>query len=280
MMMTMKSTHPWKFLIGAALVAVATPTRADLARDANTTRIVGEEGNWVMENALQLEKDNDGKTWAVETAVQYAPSDRVQLLLEPTLWERDEPKDGSTESGVGDTDFTIAYLVLPDEGLWPAVIVAGKVKIPTADNREIGTGKADYSASLIIGKEFGELDVSLELEYETFGDPPSEPVAMDPAGEPLDPDEMAVDSATAEEVELKDQFIYTLSIDYGLTENLGVFVEIFGNSEPTKDEDSSNAVGVGLEYDIELTDYANPFIEVGVDTDDLVSAKVGVEWNW
>lgn len=141
-------------------VFAATPVWADLARDARTTRIVREEGNLVIENALQFERDRDGKAITFETGIQYAPSDRIQLLLEPVFWERQMPKDEPDASGIGDTDFTVAYLAIEGEGPWPAIVLAGKAKIPTADNREIGTGKTDYSASVISGKEFGELDLT------------------------------------------------------------------------------------------------------------------------
>ena len=74
---------PWMQTMGGGLIAAATfavAARADLARDANTVRIMGEEGNWAMENAVQLEKDGDGRTWTFEAVLQYAPSERVQLL--------------------------------------------------------------------------------------------------------------------------------------------------------------------------------------------------------
>ena len=242
-----------RFAMCAAVFA-ATPVWADLARDARTTRIVREEGNLVIENALQFERDRDGKAITFETGIQYAPSDRIQLLLEPVLWERQMPEDEPDASGIGDTDFTVAYLAIGAEGLWPAVVLAAKVKIPTADNREIGTGQADYSASVISGKEFGELDLNLELEYETFG--------------------------SSEGEDLKDQFIYTFSLDYGLTENLSFFAEVFGNTSPADGEDGSSAVLAGVEYDIEINKHVNPFISVEVDTDELITAKVGLEYTW
>jgi hypothetical protein len=228
----------------------ATPALADLARDAGTVRIMGEEGNWVMENAAQLEEDGDGKIWTVELGLQYAPVDRVQLLLEPVLWEWDQPKDGENVDGVGDTDFTVAYQVIEDEDAWPALVFAGKVKIPTADNREIGTGKADYSAIVILGKEFGELDLNLELEYATYGD------------------------------DTDDQCLYSFSADYGLTENFSVYAEVFGETAPSDDEGGSNAAGVGIEYDVAVSEYANPFITLGIDTDGLKSVRAGMEWTW
>ena len=148
----------------------------------------------------------------------------------------------------------MAYVAFGAEGSWPAVVLAAKVKIPTADNPEIGTGQADYSASVISGKEFGELDLNLELEYGTFGSP---------AGQ-----------------DLKNQFIYTFSLDYGLTENLSFFAEVFGNTSPVEGEDGSSAVLAGVEYDIEINKHVNPFISVEVGTDELITAKVGLEYTW
>ena len=236
-----------------------------------------------MENAVQVEKDPDGKTWTIETGIQYTPESlpRLQLLLEPTFWEWEVPKGGPTVSGLGDTDVTVAYVLVPDDGPWPAVILAGKVKLPTADDRDIGTGKADTSGLLILGKEFGDLDIGLELEFATFGDPPAEPVEPAPAGEPPDPDEIAAETpGAAEETELKDQFIYTFSAEYGLTEDLSVFAELFGNTKPARDESATNGALIGLEFDVQLTEYASPFVTVEFDTEELFAAKVGVEWAW
>jgi hypothetical protein len=258
------------------MVAAAASLWADLARDAGTVRIMGEEGRWAMESALQMEKEADGKTWTVETAVGYTPAPRVQLLLEPTFWERSEPVDGPAVGGMGDTDFTVAFLAIPEDGPWPAVVAAGKVKIPTARSPEIGTGKADGAVAVILGKEFGELEVSLELEYETFGSPETEDAAA-----PAEEDGAGGDAVAPQETaHLKDQFIYTLTADYGLTEHLSVYVELFGNTAPTEDEGDSNAAGIGLEYDVALGEHTNPLLAMSVDTDERVTAKIGVEWNW
>jgi hypothetical protein len=274
-------------LLAAVLSLFAVPAlRADLARDASSPRIVGEEGEWVLENAFELEQDKFGKTWSFETPLQFVPRvlPKLALLLEPVFWEREEPKHEPAVSGMGDTDLAVAYLVLPAKEAWPAVVVAGKVKFPTAD-RKIGTGKADYSASIIVGKTYGELDLSLELEYETYGQPGPEP--DEPSGENAeteeagdDPEDSAMAEAPEEDPTLKDQFIYTLSAEYGLTDQLDVYIEFFGNSKPTAQEKASCALGGGLEYSLDITDFAAPFVSVGYDTDELFTAKAGVEWNW
>ena len=59
-----------------------------------------------------------------------------------------------------------------------------------------------------------------------------------------------------------------------------MYAECFGNTPPSDDEDGSNAAGIGVEYDVALSERANPFITLGVDTDELITARAGVEWNW
>jgi hypothetical protein len=59
-----------------------------------------------------------------------------------------------------------------------------------------------------------------------------------------------------------------------------VYVELFGNTAPTEDEGDSNAAGIGLEYDVALGEHTNPLLAMSVDTDERVTAKIGVEWNW
>ncbi|MDD8042167.1 MAG: hypothetical protein PHG55_00415 [Verrucomicrobiota bacterium] len=162
----------------------STPVVADLSREAGKTDVVGEEGQWVLETAMERERDHEGRVWTLESGLlhTFEPLPRLSLLLEPVIWEWERPNDGPNVDGNGDTDLTLAYLLHRDEGPFPAVVVAGKVKFPTANNREIGIGKADYSAILTLGKEWGNLEVNLELEFATFGQPALEREPLEPSG--------------------------------------------------------------------------------------------------
>lgn len=277
--------------IGILLLS-ANPLRADVARSAGTTDIVGEGGELVVENSIGFEADNDGSNWTLDAAVLYSSEflPKFSLLLEPTLWEWDRPKDEAAVDGFGDTDLSLFYQLISEGEMAPGMVIGTKVKLPTADNRDIGTGKADYSALVIVGKEYGELNVNLELEYATFGQPAADPVSPDKF-EPLAEEEAETESdpalesfendlASAPSDKLKNQFIYTITIDYGLTDNLTACMELFGNTEPTEDESSAFAAGIGLEYDIELSDSVALVAETGIDTDSLVKGKVGIEWSF
>jgi hypothetical protein len=186
--------------------------------------------------------------------VQYEISHRLQLLLEAVLFERQAPDSGEAASGVGDTELTLSWIALEEKRLLPPVVLAAKVKIPTAAAGEIGTGKADYSALLILGKEFGELELSLETEYATFGSPEGE--------------------------NLKGQFLYSFTAEYGLTDFLAVYAEIFGQSAPTADDSRTDAALAGLEFDHALGERAAPYVSFELDTEGVGTARTGVEWTW
>lgn len=103
------------------------------------------------------------------------------------------PKGGESSSGVGDVEVTYSYMIKKESGVWPAILLAQKVKIPTASNRDIGTGKFDYQSYAIIGKTWGAVELNINLGYEFVG---------------------KVDTA-----DLKNQVIYDASLDFPVAPN-------------------------------------------------------------
>lgn len=102
-------------------------------------------------------------------------------------------------------------MVLDDPHSWvPAAVAAFKLKMPTATNRDIGTGEFDYQPYIILGKVIGPWTWNANLGYNFVTSPSDEP--------------------------LKDQFIYDLSVQTNLTPDLTVFAEIFSNSSPASGE--------------------------------------------
>lgn len=237
----------------AVSLVAATPALANLSRNTSSANTMGETGELVVDTAGQWERDPDGKTWLIELAAQYAFTNRIEAVLESAVYERLEPEDGGTVSGVGDMDLILSYLLLGGDGPRPAVVVGGKVKLPTA-SEDLGTGKADYSALAVLGKEWDKTDLNLELEYAAFGSPADE--------------------------DLKDQFIYTLALDRDLTEHLAAYAEAFGNTKPTEEESGTNAALFGLELDIPVNDTVTPYVSLEIDTEEVSTARLGAEWTW
>ena len=228
------------------------PARADLVLETETARL-GLEGTGTIGNAIQVEKDHEGTILLTLTAFEYAWSDRVELLLEPFFYEKQFPKDGDNVSGLGDTEFTLSYLALHETENLPAVVFAGKVKIPTGDTPDIGTGKADYTAYLILGKKIGNVDFNANLAFETFGQPAS--------GE-----------------DLHDQIIFDLSAEYPVAPRWTLYAEVFGDTIPANRNTGTVSGAIAAEY--ELTRHVNTFLSIGDDSDDLKTGRFGVNYTW
>lgn len=227
--------------------------RASLARNAAGPKNMGEEGAWVVDTAGELGTEPDGKAWNFETGVQYQIGNRLQILGEAIVFESLMPDSGESSSGFGDLDLTLSWLAVLGQEALPAVVPAFKVKLPTSSSDE-GTGEIDYSALLILEKEYGELALNVETEYLVPGSPPDE--------------------------DLKNQFIYTFTVEYGLSNLLAVYAEAFGNSAPTDQESRTDAALVGAEFDILDSDTMTPYLSVEYDTEEVGVARAGVEFVW
>ena len=76
-------------------------------------------------------------------------------MVEPVMFTAIRPKLGPRATGVGDIETTLTYLV----------------KIPTAGNRLIGTGRTDFAGYFIASKRFGNVDTHADLGYTIIGKP-------------------------------------------------------------------------------------------------------------
>lgn len=139
-------------------------------------------------------------------------------------------------------------IIVDDEKSWiPAALLAFKLKVPTATNRDIGTGEFDYQPYIILGKTFDKWVFNINLGYDFVTSPKDEP--------------------------LRNQLIYDFSTEYKITEKLSVFAEIFGNSSPAVGEKSTFAGALATEY--RFTKHFSAYLSVGYDTDQLLAIRPG-----
>lgn len=246
----------WRAVAVAVVLAAlaAGDACASLARNAAGAKNIGDQGRLVMDTAAQFEVDGDGAQGMLEAGFQFQLTRRFQLLVEGTPLEARRPNEGPPVRGFGDTEVTGSLLLIPASGMRLSLVVGAKVKVPTASRRAIGTGKADASALLVLGRESGELELSLEAEYATFGQPGGE--------------------------HLRDQFLFTLTGEYGVNDWVAVYTEVFGNSAPSRLEGGTVASRLGIEFDVPFREWAAPYLGFEADTEALVGARAGVEWTW
>ncbi|HWS72637.1 MAG TPA: transporter, partial [Thermoanaerobaculia bacterium] len=102
---------------------------------------------------------------------EYAFTNRTELTVEPVFGTSIRPKHSPSASGAGDVELTLTHLFVPEAGAVPAFAGALEVKLPTAKNRLIGTGKTDFTAWAIASKRLGNLDLHANLGYTVVGKP-------------------------------------------------------------------------------------------------------------
>jgi hypothetical protein len=129
-------------------------------------------GVFDVETTFELQTSSEGREIAIPLDFEYGISDRTEIAVEPVPYTSIKPRrgHGPSASGPGDVEVTLTHLLLR-EGSFPALAVAAEVKIPTAKNELIGTGKTDFAGYLILSKRYGRSDTHLNLAYNVLGSP-------------------------------------------------------------------------------------------------------------
>ena len=227
---------------------------ADLVLETETAEL-GVKGDALISAALQVERSKDGGlAYFTVNQYEYAITDRSEILIEPFFYEWDKPKHGPAYSGVGDLEITPSYMMMIDDPhSWlPAALAAFKLKVPTATNRNIGTGEFDYQPYIILGKNNGPWIWNANIGYDFVTHVKGE--------------------------RLKDQFIYDLSVQRNITERLGLYAEIFSNSSPAFGEKGTFAGAIAAEY--KVNEHLNMYTSIGYDTDNVTTLRSGFNIEW
>jgi hypothetical protein len=120
---------------------------------------------------LEFQTSREGTETALPIAFEYGLTEKLTLLVEPVGFTGIRPKIGTRATGFGDLEITVFYQVLSERKVLPSISVSGEIKIPTARNQLIGTGKTDYTPYLIASKTIGRFFTSANLSYTFIGKP-------------------------------------------------------------------------------------------------------------
>ena len=112
-----------------------------------------------------------GTEHAVPVALEYGIANRLALLVEPVLVTLIRPEAPPNATGLGDLELTLQVLARGEGRLMPALALAAEEKLPTATNRQIGTGRADFTPYLIASKHIGRNEVHANVGYSFMGKP-------------------------------------------------------------------------------------------------------------
>jgi hypothetical protein len=120
---------------------------------------------------FEYQVSSDGTEAALPLIIEGGLTDRLELVIEPVAFTRIHPKVGANATGIGDLEITLVGLALHERELLPALAFGAEVKLPTARNASIGTGKADIAGYLILSKRFGDFDIHINGSYTVVGKP-------------------------------------------------------------------------------------------------------------
>jgi len=166
----MKTSRTLVVALFLGSVALPAASRAGQPLETESARLLP-RGGFEVETGLEHQSSSQGTELALPFAIGYGVRDRIELLVEPVPFSAIHDKGLPSQYGVGDVEATVTGLVAPERGHRPAFAIAGEVKIPTAHNTRIGSGKADYTVYAIGSERIGRWDTHLNLGYTWIGRP-------------------------------------------------------------------------------------------------------------
>ncbi len=120
---------------------------------------------------LEYQTSKEGYEAALPLSFEYGLSKRFTFLFEPVPFTTIHPKTGRYVTGLGDLEMTLFYHLIKETKSFPSVSLSAEVKLPTAKDSLIGTGKTDFTPFFIASKTTGRFFTSLKLSYTFLGKP-------------------------------------------------------------------------------------------------------------
>jgi len=131
-----------------------------------------EKGKFQLETGLDVTRqDNHDEEYSPSLTLTYGLLDRMDLGIgSGYLFVR--PEEGDGESGFGDTSLKLKYRLVDEKEWFPALAIAGKLKIPTAsDKKGLGSGDADFGLNVIATKNITKrLVLHANIAYTFIGE--------------------------------------------------------------------------------------------------------------
>ncbi len=165
----------------------------------------------------EYQTSSEGYELALPLSFEYGISKRLTFLFEPVPLTVIHPKTGRRVTGLGDLEMTLFYQLFKETKHLPSLSISAEVKLPTAKDSLIGTGKTDFTPFLIASKTTGRFFTSLNFSYTFLGRP---------AG-----------------ITANNLLNYAAGTVFELTKKSILFAEVYGNSSATGGADVAEIPG-------------------------------------
>jgi hypothetical protein len=209
--------RPARLIIALLLQAPAVP--ASVSAQILETETARPLGHGVVEASgnFEYQTSSEGHESAIPLALEYGVTDRLEVLVEPVAYTAIRPRTGTRATGVGDVEVTLTWLALAESPRAPALALAGEVKVPSARDSLIGTGKTDVAGYLIASRRWGSLDSHANVSYTIVGRP--------------------------RRADLKNIFGFALGAEWALGGRNELFGEVLGNTAAAASAEPGTATG-------------------------------------
>lgn len=164
--------------VGAVLPSLAflvATAQAGQPLETETTSLP-HRGEFIAEAGYEWQTSNAGTESAVPLAFEYGLSDRFELLVEPIPLASIRDRGAPAQRGFGDVEATVVSLLASQRSWRPAIALATEVKIPTARKPRVGSGKADYTITVVASRRLGRWSAHANGGYAIIGAPAGTPV--------------------------------------------------------------------------------------------------------
>lgn len=224
------------------------------------------QGQFEVGSGLEFQTSKEGRETALPLAIECGLLDKLTLLVEPVGFTSINPKIGQQAQGIGDLEVSLLFQILHEKTIIPSISLAGEVKLPTARNRLIGSGKTDYTPFLVISKTTGMFFTSINLGYSFVGKPQG--------------------------VNANDQINYAVGTMFSPTPRNHLYAEIYGNTAATETPDTASASAAGstelsggetvasIAYGFDIVNGLQLSFGVSYDNNNALLFRPGIDWKF
>ena len=169
----------WKRAAAALLVLTAGAAFAGRPLAIDNADPV-DRGWFELELGTEYETDSACSHLEVPFGLSYGllPGLQAGAAFGGQLEEREEATGRDRECGIGDLELGAKWKVMQEQTVFPALALAGAIKLPTADeDKDLGSGETDYDLTGIASKMLTDrIGLHVNAGYTWVGEPDGEEV--------------------------------------------------------------------------------------------------------
>lgn len=156
--------------------SIADPVRTNLTGQdglfVTTSGKILPEGTMVIGGGFVSATENDAvdyKVLSVPVTFTYVFNEKLQGAVAIPITTSYDPDGGTSESGTGDIQLTVKHTLQKIVKIESAAAAGLRVKLPFADDPNLGTGDSDFGVFIAVEQDFGGVITMMNVEYALLG---------------------------------------------------------------------------------------------------------------